>query len=118
MRGLASYDRDDWPRSTAASNQEELWKIGWGRRDGAIRKVVDGAKGVKGVELRRHPYALLRDTPELWSLMGELLDGAVGDLTREDRRRMSNAEVELVLEWKAAVARKMERDLDRAISKR
>lgn len=108
MRGLAAFDPKDWPKPAAASTRSELWSIGYGRhRDGKIVRTVDAGEGVAGVKLKRHPIAMLRDTPDLWALCNELMDGAFArDLTREDRRRLSHAEVELIHLYRAGVERR------------
>lgn len=128
MRALAAYEPDEWLSPAAARGTKELEKLGFrrGRDSPTLVRFVDPieddrkrpkGEDPRGLELRRHPLAMLRDAPEVWDLADELMDGVVGDLTAEDRRTRSEAEWCLILAYKAAEARRMEREIRRGMPK-
>lgn len=120
MRALAAYEPEEWLSPAAARDAGELDRIGYGTKDSpSMVKWVDPIADSKrpkdedprGLCLRRHPLAMLRDAPDCWDVAHELMDGCSSELTREDRRTRSNAEWQLILTWQAAAARRQDREI-------
>ena len=74
----------------------------------ALRPTGESKQGVK---FTQHPLIVLREEPELWHLVQELLDCPPDDGVRYDRSNRSNFEFEVIHTWAAARARRVEREL-------
>jgi hypothetical protein len=121
VRCLAAYDASDWPPEAAARTTKDREAMGLVRgRDGTICKYLDpipearhrpANEDARGVPCRRHPLAWLRDTPALWDLAEELLDGVLHELGPEDRYLRSNAEWEAIAAFRAAEHRRTMREV-------
>jgi hypothetical protein len=125
MRSLAAFDPEEWLSPEVARGPDERARLGYAYKTDSptLQKwtdpIPDGRRprdeDPRGILLRRHPLAMLRDTPDLWDLAGELMDGVTNELTREDRHTRSNAEWVLVLTWQAAAARRQEREIRQGV---
>lgn len=77
-----------WDPSGAATDDEDLHEY--------IRETV------RGVEVCRHPEAILRDTPRLWDVVSMWRSGVSHDLSRADYAELTNFEIECWLVLRAA----------------
>lgn len=75
--------------------------------DGYIRETA------RGIELRRHPEAVLRDSPRLWDVVAMWRSGVERELTREQYAHLPNFEVECWMTLVSASNREMERRIKR-----
>lgn len=67
----------------------------------------------RGIELRRHPEAMLRDRPHLWAVVGKWRSGVEREVTHERYERATHFELECWLIMLAAHNRALERRMER-----
>lgn len=63
----------------------------------------------RGIEMRRHPESVLRDTPRLWDSVSKWRSGLSQELTRAEYDTLTNYEIECWLTLRAAHNREIER---------
>ncbi len=64
---------------------------------------------VEGIHTKRHPEAILRDSPRLWDVVGRWRSGVTRDISRADYAELDNFELECWLTLLAASNREQER---------
>lgn len=124
MRVLAVYSAMDFAGPSACEDLSDLAAIGWlpgvdRRGDPSYLDPIDDAQArpagesAKGVAIRQHPEAMLRDDPELWSVWDQWHVGVERSLSRDDYARLSNFEIESWNTLRAATLREEKRRADR-----
>jgi len=109
----------------AASSHDELHALGFvpGLDSPHILAWVDPIEdadhrneneSAKGLPVRRHPHATLRDDPELWSIVDRFRCGVNKDLTHAEFDELSNWQLEAWLIMRAASNREESREMKRA----
>jgi len=67
----------------------------------------------RGIEIRRHPRAMLRDDPDLWDTVDRFCCGVNKDITHAEYESMSNFQLEAWLILRAASHREEMREIKR-----
>lgn len=127
MRVLATWDPQALCALHVARDLEESAELGllpginasgwfatsWDQRDDfdSTLELDDGPmrETTRGIEARRHPEAMLRDTPRLWDVVSMWRCGVSHDLTREDYESSTNFDLECWLTMVSAHRRETDR---------
>lgn len=65
----------------------------------------------RGLEIRRHPSAMLRDDPDLWDIVDRFRSGVKKEMTHKEFEALSNFQIEAWLIMRSAHQRQEMRDI-------
>lgn len=115
------YEPGSIPGPQAATDHETLRTLGWVYREDAPgvfatldpieeERLRPKGEGANGVELTRHPEAMLRDDPELWDVV-DRFRVAGRKVRRREYDQISSFEVDCLAVLGSATDREMQRQL-------
>jgi len=127
LRALTVYRPSEITGPDAATGYDELRDIGWlpGVDAPGVLMFADPLEDdsgqsphedPRGIELRRHPEAMLRDDPELWPVVDRFRAGVPLEVTREEHDTLSAWEIDARLIMLAATRREEQRQIRRSSS--